>query len=217
MIPRSARITRPFDNQLVEDSRDRIDRHGEADAGGLADLADDRRIHADDLAPRVEERAARVAGVDCGVGLDDPRDHPAVLGLERAIQAADDARGQRPLQAERVAQGQDLLADHQGRGIAERERNELLGRHVDHEDGHVVRGVGADDLGVVRPCRRRCVTRTGIEPNRLPGSTWKFVRMPALLVEHETGAGAGGGFVAEEAQATSASVVMLTTLLFAAA
>ena len=33
--------------------------------------------------------------------------------------------------------------------VPEDQRKELLGRHTDHEDGHVGRGIGPDDPGVV--------------------------------------------------------------------
>ena len=47
----------------------RIGGHGEADADRAAGRRDDRRVHADHLAVHVEQRPARVALVDGGIGL----------------------------------------------------------------------------------------------------------------------------------------------------
>ena len=73
--------------------------------------------------------------------------------------------GQRPLQAERVAQRQDLLPDQHARRIAERHRDELVRRDLDLEHGHIVGGVGADDLGRVG----RAVEERRPGPRRPPG------------------------------------------------
>ena len=70
----------------------------------------------------VGQRAAGVAGVERGVGLDDVLDHPrrpAVAGGQRAAQPADHAGGDRAGQAERVADGDHELADPQRRRVAE--------------------------------------------------------------------------------------------------
>ena len=147
-IPSVARIDEALVDQGLEDATDRVDGDGEADAGGLADLAVDGGRHADDPAAGVEQRAAGVAGVDGGVGLDDALDLAAVLGVERAVEAADDPGRQCPFQAEGVADGEDLLADPQLVAIAQGDREELVGGGVDTDHGHVVVRVGADDLGV---------------------------------------------------------------------
>ena len=53
--------------QLLDDRLGVVDRDREADVLGIVD---DRRVDADDLAVGVDQRAAGVAGVDGGVGLD---------------------------------------------------------------------------------------------------------------------------------------------------
>ncbi len=62
---------------LPEDGRrhdgDGVRGYREAESLGLADH---RRVHADDAAARVDERASRIAGVEGGVGLDDVVDQP---------------------------------------------------------------------------------------------------------------------------------------------
>jgi hypothetical protein len=78
-------------------------------------VGEDRGVHADHLALHVEERAARVAAVDRGVGLDE-----VVVGaLERAVARRDDARGDREALAERVADRHHPVADAGGVGVAE--------------------------------------------------------------------------------------------------
>ena len=51
-----------------------------------------------------EQRAARIAGVDRGIGLDHAAHESVILAAHAAIQAADDAGGQRAVEAERIAQ-----------------------------------------------------------------------------------------------------------------
>jgi hypothetical protein len=65
--PAAARLAELL--QLIDDHRHRVGGHREADADRAAGRRDDRRVHADDLAVHVEQRAARVALVDGRVGL----------------------------------------------------------------------------------------------------------------------------------------------------
>ena len=76
---------------------------------GIGDL----RVDRDDVAVAVDERAARVAVVDRGVGLDRAGDDLAVaLGrLQDAALGRDDARGDGLRVAERVADRDDRIAD----------------------------------------------------------------------------------------------------------
>ena len=75
------------------------------------DCDGDLLVDADHLAARVDQRPARVALVDGGVGLDAVRDGRAVGGLQVAVGGRDDARGEREVVAERIADGDDGLAD----------------------------------------------------------------------------------------------------------
>src|SRR3546814_20233312 len=59
-----------FDD-LVDGIFHHVDRDGEADADIAAAAAQDRRIDADQLALRVDQGAAGIAGIDGGVGLDE--------------------------------------------------------------------------------------------------------------------------------------------------
>src|SRR6185436_2662804 len=90
-------------DELARDVLDRVDRDGEADADIPTGLGLDLRVHADDVAVRVQEGAARVSMVDGGVCLDDLVDLEAVRRLDTALQRADDPRGHRALEAEGIA------------------------------------------------------------------------------------------------------------------
>ena len=97
----------------------------------------------------IDQRAARVAGVDRGVGLDDVADREAVGRLDLALERGDDAGVTRAVEAERVADRDDRVADLHLCGVAERQRVGALGV-VDLEQGDVGRGVGTDDLRLLR-------------------------------------------------------------------
>src|SRR5215472_17797888 len=61
--------------------------------------ADDRRVDADDLARRGDQRPAGIAGVERRVGLNDAVDQPAGPRAQRAAERADDARRDGALKA----------------------------------------------------------------------------------------------------------------------
>jgi hypothetical protein len=63
---------------------------------------------------------AGVAGVQRRIGLDHARDQPSVRRTQRAAEAADDARSDGGLEAERVADRDRQLADAQRAAAAER-------------------------------------------------------------------------------------------------
>ena len=97
-------------DELGDHPVDRVRRDGEADAGVGAGGADDGRVDADQPAAAVEQRPSRVARVDRRVGLDGVADRLPGLGLDLAPEGADHARGEALVEAERVADGEDLLA-----------------------------------------------------------------------------------------------------------
>ena len=104
-----------------------VARDGEADAGRRA--ADLRiggleRRDADDLAAEVDEGAAAVAGVDRGAGLDGVGQGVAGGLADLAAEGADDALGHARLEPERIAHGQDEVADRELGGVAEGRRGQ---------------------------------------------------------------------------------------------
>ena len=97
-----------------------VGRDGEADALRAARAREDRGVDADDLAGHVDQRAARVAGIDRGVGLDEElivADADLGAGHRR-----DDAVGHGLADAERIADREHQVADLQLVGVGEIER-----------------------------------------------------------------------------------------------
>ena len=131
------------DDQALEDpARGAVDRDGEAETD-----PGHGRVDADDPAARVGEGAARVARVECRVGLDDVLDEAAgatVARGQRPSERADDARRHRPGEAQRVADRDDELPDAQPLGVPERRRPWRPAGRPD--DGKVRQRVAPDDL-----------------------------------------------------------------------
>src|SRR5712672_1290173 len=94
-----------------------VDRNGEADAGGGAARRVDRGVDADHFAARIDQRAAGVAAIDGGVGLNGLIDESGLAGLHSAADGADDAGGQRALETEWIADGENFLAYLESGGI----------------------------------------------------------------------------------------------------
>src|SRR5207249_2325779 len=99
--------------QVTEDRLAGVDRQGEADR---IRLFRDEGVDADDGAAPIDEGTTRVPGVDRRVGLDH-----RLLGKagQDAVEAAHDAAGHRLLEAHRVADRDDLVADVQRRRVPE--------------------------------------------------------------------------------------------------
>src|SRR5207248_11728230 len=109
----------------------------------------DGGVDADDAAAAVGERAARVAGVERGVGLDhvvDVPDSGAGAGWQRAAEGRDDAGGHGAAEPVRVSDRDDELADAQLLRVPELGGHEVA--RLRPQDGEVGERVGADD-GVV--------------------------------------------------------------------
>ena len=127
---------------LVEQRGEVLHRDGEADTVVAARHGGDRGVDADDPGVGVGERAARVAGVDRGVGLDQAG-QCADRGLQLTVQAGDDAGGHRRLVAVGAAEGDRHLTDFDAAGFGDRRRHQVLGP-VDGHDGEVTIGQPAD-------------------------------------------------------------------------
>src|SRR4051812_46090417 len=86
--------------ELIDHGGDRLGRHGETKTDRAAGRRDDQRVDAHDLALEIEQRAAGIAAVDRGVGLD-----VAVVGslADVAVARRDDAGRDRTAEAEGVA------------------------------------------------------------------------------------------------------------------
>jgi hypothetical protein len=106
--------------QVVDDPSRAIDRDGEAQPDRSAAGRVDRRVDADHLAHRIDERPPGVARVDRGVGLDHPEIDAVPLGAaqqiasRRAHHPSGHARlGVAEHEAERIPDGDDPLADEE--------------------------------------------------------------------------------------------------------
>ena len=121
--PSQPRRVSPNSLQLVDHRHRGLRRHREADADRTAGRRDDRGVDADHLAFEVEQRPARVAAIDGGVGLD-----VVVVGarLDVAIARRHDAGRHGAAEAERIADGHHPFAEPQLFRIAEFHRLERL-------------------------------------------------------------------------------------------
>src|SRR6266852_486549 len=107
-------------HEIVRDAFGAIDGNGEADAGGGATRRVNRGVDADDFAVRIDERPSGIAAIDGGVGLNGFVDESGLAGLHGSADGADYAGGQRALKSEGIADGENLLAYLERRGVAER-------------------------------------------------------------------------------------------------
>src|SRR5439155_2962534 len=150
---RLARRDLPGDGQRAVDRDGEAERAAAAGRGGRAGGSGVRGgDHADDLPRVVRQRTARVALLDLGVGLQHVLQvlgavRALVAGLDRAVQGVDDAlRGPGPAVALGVAEREHRRAQADLRGVAEVHRGQP-GRALKLEQGHVIGGVVAEDLG----------------------------------------------------------------------
>ena len=140
-------------DNLVGDVLGVVDGNGKAYARAGARVALDERVDTHELAVVVDKRAAGVARVDGGIGLD----HVGVDGVAAgrahgrgAIERRDDTRGDRLLVAERRTDRHDPLAHVELGGVTDLDRRELGGVGVlELDDSQVARGVVAHELGLI--------------------------------------------------------------------
>ena len=133
--------------EIGEDGFRGVDGNGEADSGALIGaIGCDHGVDADDFAVRVEQRTAGVAGVDGCIGLNGVFNGRAAFAADGA-NGGDDAGGHGSAQAERIADGVDLLADIEAGGSGK--RNGLQIGRVDLEESEVMDLVGSDDACLI--------------------------------------------------------------------
>src|SRR5581483_9020832 len=97
-------------DELGNHARDGVDRYRKPDPGVRAGRAENHRVDADQTAGAVEQGTTRVPRVDRRIGLDEVLDQTAaVRGGQGSIERRHDARSERPVQAEGIADGKDLL------------------------------------------------------------------------------------------------------------
>jgi hypothetical protein len=108
----------------------------------------DLGVDANHTPARVHQRAARVAGVDRGIGLDHAVDGEPVGRAELALEGGDDATGHGVLEPEGVSQGEDRVTDLDVPRDPERDRSQVGPSRIDPEHGQVGGEVASDHLGV---------------------------------------------------------------------
>src|SRR6185437_12963921 len=102
--------------ELRDDLGDALRGDREADADRAARRRDDRRVDADHVAVHVEQRPARIAAIDRGIGLNEI---VVGAGIDVAVPRRNDAYRHRTAEAERVANRHHPVADAHLVGIAE--------------------------------------------------------------------------------------------------
>ena len=129
-----------------------VDRHREADAHAAVAAASglDLGVDPDHLPGGVEQRTARVAGVDRRIGLQHVVDREAVGRRYLALQRGDDAGREGAFEVERVADREHRIADLDRARVTERERVQRQAVGGDAQNREIVGGILADHLGVDR-------------------------------------------------------------------
>jgi hypothetical protein len=117
----------------------------------LPGWAIDGRIDADQPARTVKERAARIAGIDGGIGLNHILDRAFRDRVDLAAKGANNAVGQRLVETEWIADRVYLLADLQVVRRANRDGVQHARRCIDVKHSQILVGISSDQPG--RPRR----------------------------------------------------------------
>jgi hypothetical protein len=94
----------------------------------------------------VEQRPARVAGIDRRIGLDRAGNFSKGRSRQMPVQRAHDAACERTRQPERIADGDHRLPDLQVARAAERNRPQAFGQFLQLDDCQIVLGRDTDDI-----------------------------------------------------------------------
>ena len=128
------------------DHLDHVGRNREADALRAARAREDRGVDADQAPAEIDQRAAGIAGIDGGIGLDEELVvGDADLG---ARHRRDDAVGHGLADGERIADGEHHVADLERVGIGELERGEALVLRLEAQHREIRARILEHDLGL---------------------------------------------------------------------
>src|SRR4029077_5806997 len=119
-------------DELVHDVARHVDGDGQADTDIAAGWSNYRGVDSHDFAVEVDEYAARIPGIDRGVGLDE-----VLISLDAeagAAERAHNAAGDRLPEPERIADGDRIVSDLEGVGISERHARQMVGRDLAKRD-----------------------------------------------------------------------------------
>src|SRR5260221_7239348 len=126
----------------------------EADTRRLANSRLNRRVHANQFTLGIQQRPARIARIDSGIGLDDQRD---AIGsccarlcstAEGTPNRADNAVRHAAAEAERIADGDGAFTDTYFVGIPYRHRDEFRLGRVELDNRQVAVNVDPHDLSL---------------------------------------------------------------------
>src|SRR5215207_2145978 len=131
-------------NDLLHDSARHVDRHRKTNHDIAACGREDGGVDTDQLTTKVDERAARVAGVDGRVSLDEV--HVALLSETSATEGAHKARGHGLPKPTRIADSDDEVTNFEPIAVAHRNCLDSLSV-LQAEDGQVGARVPTDELG----------------------------------------------------------------------
>ena len=143
-MPSQERVNLPSAIKWSLTSFGQIDGHGKTDAGVHPF---NHGVDGNDFAIKIDQRAAAVAGIDAGVGLDEILVR-VTLGfpLEGTSLGADMAKSDAVTQGKRRADGQHKFPHSRAVGIAQLGRRQARGLDLNH--GNVRFRVGALDFPV---------------------------------------------------------------------
>ncbi len=132
--------------QALHDRPGHVGGNREADALITTGAGEDRGVDPDQLALHVDQRTARVARVDRGVGLDEvlvvgDADVGPALGR-------DDPHRHRLPHSERVADGEHHVSQPQPPGVSQGQRVQVLGLALQPQHREIRLGIGAHHLGL---------------------------------------------------------------------
>jgi hypothetical protein len=105
-------------DEIVVDRDDGVRRHGKADALVAGRLRVDRGVDTDDLPVHVDQRTAGVSGIDRRIRLNEVLELALRALIDGPVLGRDDAGGDRLRKFERLADGDDPLADLGAVGVA---------------------------------------------------------------------------------------------------
>ena len=143
-------------------------RDGKADAVGAARLREDRGVDAHQPTLAIEQRTARIAGIDCGIGLDE--ELPIRNADASAGDGGNDAGRHCLADAERVADGDGDVADFGTITVAHADHRQPGAAGIDLEQRQIETGIGKYHLGrKLAAIRQRDKNLIGTADNMIVG------------------------------------------------
>mmetsp|Transcript_52178 Transcript_52178/g.122562 ORF Transcript_52178/g.122562 Transcript_52178/m.122562 type:complete len:282 (-) Transcript_52178:311-1156(-) len=109
--PKQGSLHKAFGDNAFDILVDGVNRDSKANSGEHATAREDCCVDSDHLAITVQQRPSTIAWIDAGISLDDSTNWPSTGTLKFPRHSADDPPTERMLQAERISESEDILAD----------------------------------------------------------------------------------------------------------